>query len=78
MKDADYQNETLELLLELDEHGRGLTRDEINFVADLIDGDVRCFNLGQASRVRALHRRCVEAFEGMDDDELELDEEMDE
>lgn len=78
MKDADYQNETLELLLEVDEHGRGLTRDEINFVADLIDGDVRCFNLGQASRIRALHRRCVEAFEDMDDDELELDEEMDE
>lgn len=78
MKDADYQNETLELLLEVDEHGRGLTRDEINFVADLIDGDVRCFNLGQASRIRALHRRCVEAFEGMDDDELELDQETDE
>lgn len=79
MKDADYQNETLELLLEVDEHGRGLTRNEINFVADLIDGDVRCFNLGQSSRIRALHRRCVEAFEGMDDDELELeDQEMSE
>ena len=77
MKDADYQNETLELLTEVDEHGRGLTRDEINFVAALIDGDVRHFNIGQASRIRALHRRCVEEFEGTDDDELDIeDQEM--
>lgn len=69
MADRDFQRETLELLIEVDEHGRDLERDEIEFIADLIDGDVRKFSIGQASRIRALHRRCVERYEGRDDDD---------
>lgn len=69
MNESDYQRETLELLVEIDEHGRNLDGDEINFVADLIDRDVRRFSLGQATRIRALHRRSVEQFEGQDEDD---------
>ncbi len=69
MADRDFQRDTLELLIEVDEHGRDLERDEIDFVADLIDNDVRKFTIGQASRIRALHRRCVEPYEGCDDDD---------
>lgn len=69
MQDSDYQRETLELLIEVDEHGRDLEHDEILFIADLIDQDVRSFSIGQASKIRAFHRRCVEAFEEEDDDD---------
>lgn len=69
MAERDLQREILELLIEVDEHGRRLSRDEIDFVADLIDRDVQKFSIGQISRIKALHRRCVEPYEGSDDDD---------
>lgn len=66
---TDAQQQALEHLTEIDELGRGLDIDEINFVADLIDRDVTDFTTGQMNRIRALHRRTV-LHENPDDDDI--------
>lgn len=57
---SDAQREHWELVLEIDEKGRRLTREEIDFVAGLIDSDREgTLTVGEMARIRALHRRRV-------------------
>ena len=51
--------ELLQLLMDVDSHGTGLTRPEIAFVAGLIDGDVKEFTAQQARLILRLHRERV-------------------
>jgi translation initiation factor RLI1 len=64
------QEEARQLLEEIDERGKRLDADEITFIADLIDRNVRKFSVGEINRLRALHKNKVEALEDEDDDEL--------
>jgi hypothetical protein len=70
VNEFDYQRETLELLIEIDEQGEGLTSGEIDFVARLIDSNADQFNIGQARKIRSLHRRSVEEYKESDDEEM--------
>lgn len=55
---VDHQ-EILSLVQEIDNTDNKLRKDEINFVADLIDSNVVNFTPEQAKRVRSLHQRRV-------------------
>lgn len=67
---TDAQREHWELLLEVDDLGRRLNRDEIEFVSGLIDGDREgTLTVGEMTRIRALHRRRVE---NMTDEDVDL------
>lgn len=66
---TEAQRQHWELLLEIDDRGRRLTRREIDFVAGLIDGQRRgTLNQGEMNTIRALHRKRVEGIEDGDDD----------
>jgi len=57
---TDAQREHWELVLEIDDRGRRLTREEIDFIAGLIDGDREgTLTIGEMAKVRALHQRRV-------------------
>jgi hypothetical protein len=51
--------ELLRLLKEIDEEGTNLTRSQIDFVAELIDGSVSDFDPAQARRIQRLHHKKV-------------------
>jgi hypothetical protein len=53
------QQETRRLLLDIDENGTRLTKDQIDFVAKLIDGNVHEFTEKQAEKILKLHDRKV-------------------
>lgn len=57
------------LLLDIDENGTRLTRNEIDFVAGLIDGKVVTFTEKQADKLKTLHDRKV--VNGQPDDEID-------
>lgn len=66
---SDAQREHWELVEEIDERGRRLTREEIDFIGGLIDGDREgSLTVGEMARVRALHRHRVEQTNDDDDD----------
>lgn len=66
---TDAQREHWELLLEVDELGRRLNREEIEFVSALIDGDREgTLTVGEMARIRALHRRKVDPDRDDDDE----------
>lgn len=66
---TESQKQHWELLLEIDDQGRRLTRDEINFVAGLIDGDRRGhLTSGEMNKIRALHQKKVQGVLDDDDD----------
>lgn len=58
------------LLLEVDENGKGLDRDEIKFVADLIDEDRQgMLTATEMASIRSLHRARVINDSGEDEDD---------
>ena len=64
----DAQREHWDILLEIDDRGTRLTREEIDFVGNLIDGNRKgTLTPGEMTRLRALHRKRVE-HEAEDDD----------
>lgn len=66
---TEAQKQHWELLLEIDDQGRRLTRDEINFVAALIDNDREgSLTTAEMTRIRALHRNKVQGVLDDDDD----------
>lgn len=66
---TDSQHEHWELVEEIDERGRRLTRDEIDFIGALIDGDRKgTLTVGEMARIRALHRHRVEDSTEDEDD----------
>lgn len=52
-------SELLELVLEIDDKGTRLNRDEIDFVAGIIDSKQTTFSDEEARRIRRLHHRKV-------------------
>lgn len=57
---TDAQREHWELLLEIDDRGRKLTEEEIDFVARLIDNDCEgALTVPEMTRIRGLHRKRV-------------------
>lgn len=50
---------TRQLVQEIDDAGIGLSKSEINFIADLIDRDVTEFTQEQTRRVKAIHQKRV-------------------
>jgi len=58
---SEPQKHHWDLLLEIDHRGRKLTKEEIDFVSGLIDGDCEGkLSTGEMARIRALHRHRVE------------------
>lgn len=58
---TEAQRQHWELVLEIDDRGRRLTREEIDFIAGLIDNDREgSLTSGEMTRIRALHQRRVD------------------
>lgn len=52
-------NEARRLLLDIDENGTRLTKDQIDFVAELIDSSATEFSPRQVERLERIHYRKV-------------------